>query len=332
MTAPPAVLGAAVPIACTLTGDDVGPVKLQVAGDEQTTTTARVGQRIELWGRLEPGRTRALTVLATRGDARARATVEVRRWAARRDGVDWPSPPKGVRVDVADGEYVNEKDGSVLLFVPPGRFSMGIVGDLAARNVRLSRGFFVGKLEVSRAQFRRFCTETGRPTPPWPPGGDALPANDVSRDDARDYCRWAALRLPTEAEWEFTARGPENRLFPWGDDAAAGRANTLSRHPTPPSRAPAPTTYLVPVGTCPADLSPFGCLDMAGNVSEWVDDAFAPDMDAEHVDPRGPTTSTAVARGGSVEHPDGKVRSTIRVTVVTNTFIGFRVARDLVDG
>ncbi len=322
-SAPAAVLTAEVAITCVVAGEPGAEVVLELAGVEGTTRTTRVGDPpVALRAHLDPGKTRTFAVLARSGRTRARDGVEVRRWSARA-GEAWPDPPAGVRLSAADGEYVNERDGSVLVFVPPGRFCMGVPGDLGAPNVRLSRGLLMGKLEVTRAQFRRFCDEAGRAAPPWPPGEpDTLPASDVSRDDARAYCRWAGLRLPTEAEWEFAARGPENRLYPWGDDPAAGQANTRSRHAGRVGR-------LVSVGTSPGDRSPFGCLDMAGNVTEWVDDAFSPGERLDHVDPRGPTTGPEALRGGCAEHPDGQVRSTIRVTAERTTYVGFRAARDV---
>jgi len=133
--------------------------------------------------------------------------------------------------------------------------------------------FRMDRTEVTNAQYQRFVTESGHPAPThWSnarfPRGQALqPVTSVTWHDASAYAAWLGKRLPTEAEWEWAARGAEGRLYPWGDDTPSSgdpRANTRE---SGPGRA-------VDVGGYPNGATPAGILDLAGNVSEWTADAY----------------------------------------------------------
>jgi formylglycine-generating enzyme required for sulfatase activity len=226
---------------------------------------------------------------------------------------DRPALPAGVERGERQGEYINMKDGSVLVYVPAGGFLMGHPDDPApssgdlrlevkwndrpAHRVQLS-GYFIGKDEVTWAQWRRFAAE--RPAFALADGADRIrdvggrpfhatdqhPVFGITWEQARAYCEWARLRLPTEAEWEYAARGPlPDHVYPWGpEDLRPGDANVLGDR----DGAPGPS----PVGTFPRDTSPFGCRDMCGNVAEWVWDYYGPYDDSPARDPRGPELST----------------------------------------
>lgn len=108
-------------------------------------------------------------------------------------------------------------------------------------------------------------------------GLERHPVVQVSWNDARAYCRWRDARLPAEVEWERAARGTDGRIYPWGDDPPRRGAHYRASYGSDDCcRADAGDGYLytAPVGSYPTGRSPFGVEDMAGNVWEWVQDAF----------------------------------------------------------
>ena len=99
--------------------------------------------------------------------------------------------------------------------------------------MEVSSGFYIGKTEVTNDDYAKFIAATKRATPShWqdgkaPEGEGALPVTNVNWDDARLYAEWKGGRLPTEAEWEYAARGSDGRLFPWGMEWKTGAANNF---------------------------------------------------------------------------------------------------------
>ena len=160
--------------------------------------------------------------------------------------------------------------------VPAGPFLMGTnferadPQDRPQHSVRLPE-YRIDKYLVTNAQYARFLAETGhRPPSTWkggriPDGQLLYPVTLVNWYDARAYAQWAGKRLPTEAEWEKAARGTDGRRWPWGNRMDPKRLNTYYNV----GSASAVDTYK-------DGVSPFGVFDMAGNVSEWVEDDFLP--------------------------------------------------------
>jgi formylglycine-generating enzyme required for sulfatase activity len=193
-------------------------------------------------------------------------------------------------------EQINPKDGATLVFVPAGEFLMGnqegqgSEGERPQRKVTLD-DYFIYKFEVTVAQYRKFCAATQRALPPEPPWKwqDAHPIVNVTWFDARAYAAWAGAALPTEAQWEKAARGTDGRTFVWGNNFTKSACHTSDGK-------------TVAVGLFPNGASPYGALDMAGNVWEWCADWYDPDYyaTAPLENPPGPATGTLrVLRGGS---------------------------------
>ncbi|OGP58158.1 MAG: hypothetical protein A2V67_05770 [Deltaproteobacteria bacterium RBG_13_61_14] len=202
-----------------------------------------------------------------------------------------------------------KKDGALLVKVPAGEFRLGSnTGPEASRPERkvFLETFYLDRTEVSNGQYFRFCQAVGRPLPvhlrqgTLAPGQEDLPVNHVTWEDADAYCRWAGRRLPREAEWEKAARGLNGRTYPWGNGWDPGR----SRNRTNANESPAPA------GSYPKGQSPYGALDLAGNVWEWTADWY-------RAYPGGPlafdeTGKRRVARGGAFFYSIELLKSYVR--------------------
>jgi formylglycine-generating enzyme required for sulfatase activity len=217
--------------------------------------------------------------------------------------------------------------------VPAGSFLMGSEGDAdhsPAHAVWID-SFSIDRFEVTNAEYHAFCLDTGRGLPEfW--GMDAFrsgpsypdhPVVGVSWYDASAYAEWAGKRLPTEAEWEYAARGGlEGAAYPNGDTLTPSDANY-----TKSERA-----GVVAVGSYPPNG--YGLHDAAGNVVEWVADWYAPDYYAASPEscPAGPEDGKfRVIRGGGWHSGPGCNRVFFRNALPPNwrdLNVGFRCARD----
>ncbi len=195
-------------------------------------------------------------------------------------------------------------DDMVMLYVPGGTFQMGSTEGGAheqpVHSVTLD-GFWIDQTEVTNAQYAR-CVAAGVCSPlfqlsSWTRDSyygngqyDEYPVIGATWDDATTYCQWAGGRLPTEAEWEYAARGPDGHVYPWGNDPPN---DTLANY----ARNVGDTTK---VGSYPDGQSWVGAMDMAGNVWEWVNDWYDSYSSGPQVNPTGPASGQVrVLRGGS---------------------------------
>jgi formylglycine-generating enzyme required for sulfatase activity len=212
------------------------------------------------------------------------------------------------------GTWARPADGMVMVAVPAGEFTMGSPAGQGSEDEHPQHqvtldGYWIDRTEVTNAQYRR-CVEAGACAQAGCMGdssynADAQPVVCVSWEDAAAYCGWAGARLPTEAEWEKAARGTEGRTYPWGDEAPdCGRANYSGCEGRPSG-----------VGSHPGGASPYGVLDMAGNVWEWVSDWYDGSYYGRSPagNPQGPESGQyRVLRGGSCYNVSDFVRSAYR--------------------
>jgi serine/threonine-protein kinase len=227
-------------------------------------------------------------------------------------------------------EFVNQRtssiDGMPQVHIPAGMFRMGGMdvrrapNELPEHDVTLD-AFWMDQLEVTNAMFS-LCVEAGACDPPQSFKSQRrtdyfnntefndYPVVYVTWGQAAAYCSWAGRRLPTEAEWERAGRGDDFRTFPWGEDKADGTLANFNMLVGDTSR----------VGTYPAGASPFGVLDMAGNVAEWVNDFYSFNYSLENtLNPTGPATSSSlnrVVRGGSLGDAEINIRVSKRSSVL----------------
>lgn len=264
-------------------------------------------------------------------------------------------------------------DGMPLVYVPAGEFVMGSPPDRGndqehPQHPVYLNAYWIDQLEVSNQQFQRFVDATGYqtdaerqgfgfvagqtgldmlPGADWrhPQGPDSdiaermrHPVVQVSWHDAQAYCTWAGARLPTEAEWEKAARGNDGRLFPWGNVPDASRANFCDRscpNHTPEQSLDDGFARSAPVGSFPAGASPYGALDLAGNVAEWTADWYGADYYSHSPvhNPTGPDSGEGkVLRGGSWRNPllPSTYRNAGNPDLLRLDFVGFRCATSLV--
>jgi formylglycine-generating enzyme required for sulfatase activity len=158
-------------------------------------------------------------------------------------------------------------DGVEMAQVPPGCFMMGsdigISDEKPVTKICFGKPFWIDKTEVTQEQFERFGGQTANQ--PYYKGNNR-PVEQITWFEARDFCTKRKVRLPTEAEWEYAARGPSNLAYPWGNVFDGGKVvyNRTSSQGT------------TNVGSIPAGASWVGAVDMSGNVEEWHSTIYMP--------------------------------------------------------
>lgn len=259
-----------------------------------------------------------------------------------------------------------------MVYIPAGSFPMGNSGsegysylnELPQHTVQLS-GYHIGKHEVTRGEYRQFMDAGGYSSPAYwsragwswkgsrtepdywaisqnwgsPPGAfdqtDSHPVVGVTYHEAEAFCNWAGGHLPTEAQWEKAARwtGSHSNTYPWGDAWDPTKSNSWSDSLYTGCQT-------APVGSYPSGASPYGCLDMAGNVREWCLDWYQDKYQRDYysqtpasgwADPQGPSGgSSRVLRGGGWASSDYDSRCAYRFSgssSATDYGVGFRMAR-----
>jgi len=241
-----------------------------------------------------------------------------------------------------------------LVALPAGKFVMGSPTREEGRSkteiphtVTLSRGFLLGKFEVTNDQFRRFRGDHDSGlVKRFSFNYGNLPVVKVSMEDAEAYCKWLSdqpaekaagrvYRLPTEAEWEYACRAGTKTAYWWGDRVDPKKFNFSDRNdPGTPSddEADDGSPITAPVGKYPPN--PWGLCEMHGNAGEWVADRFGPYKDEPATDPLavGPAINFGIERGGSWYGDADLARSAARVMrlrTMRGLNIGFRVACDV---
>jgi formylglycine-generating enzyme required for sulfatase activity len=224
-------------------------------------------------------------------------------------------------------QLVQEFDGVKLAFVPAGCFMMGSEDEnddaMPVHEVCLS-GFWIGETEVTNEQYK-VCVDDGACEPP----ADRIYFDDQNYADypvvfinwhqADAYARWNDCRLPTEAQWEYAARGPEGSIYPWGVNTPSCQQANIGGC----------VGNAAPVGERPAGATWVGALDMNGNVWEWVADWYGSYPAEPQLDPTGPVSGDwRVLRGGAFNVGLTDARSVYRAKqnpLVKNPPNGFRV-------
>jgi formylglycine-generating enzyme required for sulfatase activity len=245
-----------------------------------------------------------------------------------------PPPPTATLTPTTVPTTLSSIDGMPLLFVPAGEFLMGATdsdpeaypNEKPQHTVFLD-SYWIDRNEVTNALYKK-CVQVGVCPQPF----DTrfyfnskyanYPVIFVSWDNANTYCTWAGRKLPTEAQWEKAARGTDGRTYPWGEGLSCDKANYTKC-----------VGDAVEVGSYPLGASPYGALDMAGNVWEWVADWYSetyysvsPPSNPQNTE----DTHFRPLRGGSFYNDPRDMRVASRSRVDNNYHdgtIGFRCAR-----
>ncbi|MBL8020579.1 MAG: SUMF1/EgtB/PvdO family nonheme iron enzyme [Leptospirales bacterium] len=244
--------------------------------------------------------------------------------------------PKLGRAPVAGDEYTNPRDGTVLVYIPGGEFTMGNdSGDEDEKPAHKQKvaGFWLSKYEVTNEQYSKFMNAQEYPDPAFMDDADfnkpKQPVIGVKFGHAQAYCTWVGLRMPTEAEWEFAAAGGKQFAYPTADGKIShDLANYLGK-----GGKDIWEDVTAPVGSFPPN--PYGVYDLAGNAWEWTSSLYRSypyngGDGRENISTRG----HRVMRGGSFHFGDRTIRVSHRHHFAMHLrldFVGIRLAASTAD-
>lgn len=218
------------------------------------TTDHRLAHRRKHASSVWPPRCHSGSLLLVRPGAKLNLSISPGGHAHNRPELPQVGHVPGGRVTVGD-DYIDEAEAPN----PPHQVTLAAV--------------WMGIFPVTNSEYAVYAKATGAPLPAaWQDPRFAAPAQPVvtvSWEDALGYCSWAGGRLPSEAEWEWSARGPDRRRYPWGDSASSEQVAHLAQDWNLGGTSP--------VGSHPMGQGPFGHQDLAGNVWEWCMDAWVKD-------------------------------------------------------
>ncbi len=232
--------------------------------------------------------------------------------------------------------WLNPVDGAEYVYVPGGEFTMGAEEYEAASPLEQPEhkvtieSFWLQRTEVTNAQYAK-CVADKACTPPnnqrWQnPEFAQHPVTHVTWAQANAYAAWAGGRLPNEAEWEKACRGTDGRLYPWGEEEPTSKLANYNNE----------IGDTTPVGSYPDGASPYGALDMAGNVWEWtlsIEKPYPYNAKDGREDPKAP--GKRILRGGSYYYTQYQLHCTTRsgfTPTTANQHFGFRVIMAPLDG
>ena len=248
------------------------------------------------------------------------------------------APPAATATANSGAELRDCQSCPMLVSLPAGSFTMGSnssdPSEKPAHQVAITAPFAIGKFEVTVQQWNACVTANGcQKVVQATNANPSAPVRDVSWDDAQQYVKWLSMlsgeayRLPTEAEWEYAARGGAATAYWWGDKMAAGKANCKDCGPPWSDKAPANAGSFVPNG--------FGLYDTSGSVWEWVADCWHNNFKDAPADGRAwdePGCRVRVIRGGSWREGTPYMVASTRFKYdasVRQAQNGFRVARSV---
>lgn len=219
----------------------------------------------------------------------------------------------GNETSSATAQYPQQSAPEGMVYVIGGVLRVGFDGgeeNEKPPHVVTIKAFYIDKTEVTNDLYQKFIEAAGHPAPPswngtrFQAGTEQLPVTDVSWEDATAYAKWAGKRLPTEEEWEYAARGSnEKNLYPWGEDWRDDASNLMKDQND--------KRQLAPVGQFQTGASPFGLLDMIGNAWEWTASDYKAYPGGKIENLPG-FSNLKVIRGGSYESLAVKTTATLR--------------------